>query len=114
MNELTAQIANLKNVTERLSWDSLKQREYLEKLGTFPLVDELALEFGDVVVLVPNLLQHEMLTPVAVRGLKKVEEQLSIMSDRAEVWTPEALANAVEWKDLRSLAKQALVQLMSE
>ncbi len=91
---------NLRQTLERLAASGDEQREYLQQIGSFPSLDELALEFDD---------EFQCVRAVASVALGKVDEQLSIMSG-ADLWKPEAL-DGNEWARVRVLAGAALMEL---
>ena len=101
---------------ERLSWSSEKQVEYLRNLGLLPLVDELALEFDDVVGLVPQYVNEGRLSNVQADSIYRLDDLLNTMSgkDNAHLWTEEALVNNELWNTVREHAKHALKLLDSE
>lgn len=95
----------------RLARPPESQIAYLETLGTWPSADELALELDDVAgeVLGPPALLSEHQKSV-VRALDKQLGEMS-GSDRAELWSEEALRTSPEWERVRSLARSALREL---
>ena len=97
----------LVEVVKRLAASSDEQAGYLRLLGTFPSLDELALEFDD-------LCGSQGTTVPASRwreSLAKLDAALSAMSgtEHAYLWTAEAL-DRPEWAEIRALARDALQQ----
>ncbi len=97
---------DLKATVERLAAPADRQLEWLGELGTFPSLDELALEFDDEFGRVRPLLEKGA---VSMPGLAALDAQLSLMSgpENAELWRPEAL-DGPEWARVRELATGAL------
>jgi hypothetical protein len=97
----------LRQTVERLAAPAADQREWLQRMRTFPSLDELALEFDDEIQRVrgagPSL---------ASPALSELDKQLSAMSgtDNGKLWRPEAL-DGDEWARVRALAAAALSEL---
>jgi hypothetical protein len=85
-----------------LADDPLAQERYLREIGTWPSLDELALELDDAP---PRAAE----TPVP---LTLLSDRLDEMSGRANarLWEPEAL-HGPEWEEVRRLAAEALSAL---
>lgn len=104
-------LARLRSAVGRLAEPAVAQIAYLTDLGVAPLADELALELDDLLGMVfadPNLLsisQREALT--------RLDDTLKRMSgaENSDLWTTTALEHAVEWRELRDVARIALERL---
>ena len=94
----------------RLAAPAADQIAYLQRLGTAPSADELALELDDVVFLLPKLLDEGRITWQQADLTRTIERKLLAMSgeQRSHLWTVEALVTAEEWEDVRRLAAAAL------
>src|SRR5207244_10662977 len=94
----------LRAAVANLAADPDAQAAYLRGLGTWPSLDELALELDDVaeaaVVGAPTPLRE---------SVDRLSRRLDEMSGEANahLWQPSALY-APEWADVRSLAQRAL------
>jgi hypothetical protein len=91
---------------KRLAAPADEQVAYLRDLGSFPSLDELALEFDDVFG-PPGTPPPE--GPWA-DALSKLAAALNAMSgqENSHLWTADAL-NGPEWAEVRSLAREAIV-----
>ena len=78
-------------------------------------VDELALEFSDFALLLPQVRRAEMMSAEAASAIEAVDAQLDAMSgeEHAELWTVEAVRTSAEWTKVRELARTALRLLQS-
>ena len=85
----------LVEAVERLAAPADEQLAYLQNLGTYPLLDELALEFDDAFG------PSRSASPASpwAGELKRLDAKLSAMSgpDNAPLWTPQAL-HGPEWE----------------
>jgi hypothetical protein len=94
----------LREALERLAADPEAQARYLRQLGSWPSLDELALELDDVAVA-----SGSWASP-ALRGLVRLlSTKLDEMSGEANarLWQSEAL-HTEEWAGVRALAAKAL------
>lgn len=94
----------LKQVVGRLAATPSEQVEYLATLGVLPSADELALEFDDVVALLPRLVDEGNLTPERYEAIEALRRKLSEMSNRQDVWTEVSLRSHPDWAEVRRLA----------
>ena len=103
----------LKESLELLASDFRAQVHYLQTQGVPAGADELAENFADEALLVPQLLKRKMITPLAAAEIDKLEELLSSMSggSNAPLWTTEALEQSHEWALVRKQARNALNEL---
>jgi len=105
-----------------LASDAEDQVEHVKKLFRVageidPLfnVDELALEFSDFALLLPQVVRADMVSAEAAGAIEAVDGQLDAMSgeEHAELWTVEAVRTSAEWTKVRELARTALRLLES-
>jgi hypothetical protein len=109
MNHLTTQ--RLTTAVKNLSLSKNEQEEYLRRLGTYPSLDELALEFDDVYQLyIDGDVRQE--NPVLMWSLKELNDKLDSMSKTTNltIWHADALDNS-DWSSIRSLSQHALYHL---
>lgn len=92
-----------------LALDAVQQEAWLASLGPVS-VDELALEFTDRYLLVPQWTDAGWLPRDAEATFGAVDAALSTMSgaENAHLWTIEAVHRAREWANVRELAAHAL------
>lgn len=92
-----------------LALPSVDQRKILVDLGVAPSVDELALLFDDVVVLLPAFEEAGWLNAGELVQLREIERLLSALTDtgRSEVWDVEALDGS-SWNAIRDRAQRFL------
>src|SRR5574341_1587583 len=95
-----------------------EQIEYLKGYRVLPGIDELALEFDDVYVMVPQLVEQGLITTEQCEAVDSLSDKLKVMSgmQNAHLWTPDALISSPEWADIRRLASTAkrLLQCRSD
>jgi hypothetical protein len=94
----------LHEALERLASDPETQARHLRQLGSWPSLDELALELDDVAAA-----SESWASPTLGHRLRLLSTKLSEMSGEANahLWQAEALHTA-EWADIRDRAAQAL------
>lgn len=98
---------------ERLSASADEQESYLNSLGVLPLVDELALEFDDVVK--ENLSEDGgFLSSEEVDAIKDVDRLLAEMSKEGKesLWTLDLLKTDQHWNEIRLAAQKAREVMM--
>jgi hypothetical protein len=97
--------AMLADALAHLAADAREQEAYLRELGTWPSLDELALELDDVT-------GASEAPAETVKRLRLLAEKLAEMSGQvnARLWEPDALSSH-EWEEVRRLAKDALAAL---
>jgi hypothetical protein len=112
------------NRIERIKWPltllamtSDEQLQYIKELGTYPLIDELALEFDDVYRLfefIEETDEFELLPSQALSGLKEIDLALDKLSDPEELfsWYEDGLLDP-RWDAIRSQARSILEILES-
>jgi hypothetical protein len=109
------QARRLLRVTEILALGADDQLDYLHGLGIEGLVDELALQFDDSFVVLPELRLNGLVSEDAERALQKVDEQLVAMGETGpDVWTEPVLANSEDWRRVRTLAATAAATLRGD
>jgi succinate dehydrogenase/fumarate reductase flavoprotein subunit len=103
----------LRTVISRLAAGADEQRNYLQRLGTSPSADELALEFDDVLSARFAPGRQEALDPKALQQIQELDAVLRDMSgaDNAHLWTVDALETSAEWSRVRQLAAAVLAVL---
>ena len=113
MKDRNALEPELYHALRRLSVPASDQIEYLRKLGTFPSIDELALELDDVIFVVRTFLSRGVLTADEAEAIYAVSRKLKSMSGQrnARLWTEEALRESEDWADVRSMAASTLQSL---
>ncbi len=99
-------VDELSQILERLASPPQAQIDYLKHLGVAPLADELALEFHDLHLLVPQLAAQRVLTPQQSEALDAVGRQLDAMSacQDTSLWGEDALRRHPDWVEVRRLA----------
>ncbi|TDB80673.1 hypothetical protein [Micromonospora sp. KC721] len=107
---MTSVLCELTRVVARLALAADDQREYLRRIGTGGLADELALQLEAVVVLLEPLEEAGLVDPAQAALARRIDEMLDLMSgaQKAHLWEPEALSMAPEWVEVRALAKEFL------
>lgn len=88
------------------------QARYLHEIGVGvgPQADELALEFDDLVLLLPQHVERGTVTGEESTAVVNVQRQLDVLQTRNEegVWYVEALATEPAWAEVRRFAAKAL------
>jgi hypothetical protein len=108
-------VEELCQVLVRLASPSQAQIDYLQHLGVAPLADELALEFHDLYLLVPQLAAQRMLTHQQRKAVEAVSRKLDDMSicQEPSLWAEDALRSHPDWVEVRRLAAIAAKALRS-
>lgn len=91
---------------KRLAAPADEQIAYLRRLGSFPSLDELALEFDDMFGPAGTLPEG---SPEWVEALRKLDQRLDEISghENEHLWLAQAL-EGTEWTEVRDLARNAL------
>jgi hypothetical protein len=99
-------VDELCQILERLASPPQAQIDYLRNLGVAPLADELALEFHDLYLLVPQLAAQRVLTQQQSEAIDAVSRQLDAMSacQDTSLWMEDALRRHSDWVEVRRLA----------
>jgi hypothetical protein len=92
------------------------QRQWLDSLGLpgeVEIADELALEFDDGFLLLPQFVGHGWIAERTAGKLRELDSLLSAMSEpeNAAVWDVSVLGSAKEWAEVREKAVGALFDL---
>jgi hypothetical protein len=97
----------LRQALEHLAASAEAQESYLRELGTWPSLDELALELDDVAQA-----SEASATPELRQTVQRLDQKLNEMSGErnAPLWEPQALDGS-EWAEVRQLAAEALAAL---
>lgn len=98
----------LRTALQRLASSPADQETFLRELGTAPSVDELAIEFSDMLGVLQGSLEEPALS-LAIR-LDRYLEGIS-GGEHADLWTVSALHSAQEWARVRRLAGEVLEAL---
>lgn len=100
-------LSDLRASTRLLAEDPGEQLRYLPALGTLPLTDELAIQFGDAVLLLNQVLDAGLVSEETAAELRTIDEKLKAISgpSNSRYRTPEALGESVEWREFRQLAR---------
>jgi hypothetical protein len=98
--------AMLREALLRLASEPASQAGYLRQLGSWPSLDELALELDDVADAGRRELPAE-----PRRVLDELDALLDSMSAEPALWDGGALDTAPEWQRVRELARHALTAL---
>ena len=87
-----------------------KQVRYLVNLGIKGNVDELALEYDDVMRLAQDQLDLGQITRFQYDSMQRSDQKLDEMSssDKAYLWTEKALYDDREWSEVRKMAIECL------
>lgn len=89
-----------------------QQAKWLDSLGLVASwnVSELAMEFDDGLLLMPQWVSAGWVSEQSVASLKALDSALNDMSGEgnAALWTRDALAKHSAWEGVRSLATDAL------
>lgn len=102
---------NLRKLLEVLASDPERQLEWVRADGSYPSMDELALDFAYELDRVRPRAEGDQAS-AADRAMLAVDRQLHQMSGpaNAALWGPEALGGP-EWARVRELASAALDEL---
>ncbi len=97
---------------KRLAAPAEAQVAWLKELGTYPSLDELALEFDDEFARVRSG-QADHLSPDALGALFELDQELDRISGaaNARLWDPESL-DGPEWRAIRELAARAAAAMV--
>ncbi len=108
-------VEELRQVLVRLASPSQAQIDYLQHLGVAPLADELALEFHDLYLLVPQLAAQKVLTHQQSKAVDAVSRKLDDMSTCQDPsrWMEDALRSHPDWVEVRRLAAIAAKAIRS-
>jgi hypothetical protein len=104
-------LANFLRAIARLALPASTQIDYLRAIGAAPSADEMALEFNEGFVLVPQFVDAGWLSASDTEALRELHKILAEMSgsEQAELWTEDALRNASAWENVRTVAQGFLM-----
>ncbi|MGE0599378.1 MAG: hypothetical protein AB7J35_06955 [Dehalococcoidia bacterium] len=88
------------------------QKAWLKRVGTYPLADELVLEFDDCAVLTNQLVQSRALSEATASAIDGVAKAIDRLQSVETDWDAEALADSMEWSRVRRAAGFALVEIV--
>ncbi len=96
-------LSHLRASTRLLAEEPEEQIRYLSALGTLPLTDELAIQFGESVLLLDQLVAARLVSEETAAELRQIDRRLAAISgpSNARYWTPEALQESEEWQEIR-------------
>jgi hypothetical protein len=99
--------ARLREALQQLAADAESQESYLRRIGTWPTLDEVALDLDDVAEAAAPAL-----SPIVRERVESVSRKLAEMSGESNLslWEPEALRGR-DWAKVRALAADALSAL---
>ncbi len=91
---------------------AMDAKEQITKLKGTVVADELASDFSEIgMMYAKELLESEWITQEQYAIVKSIDEMLTNMSKRNELWTEEALLNAEEWQNCRKESR-ILLQIL--
>jgi hypothetical protein len=93
-----------------LSWPADRQLDYLRRAAPEASVDELALEFDDVVGIVDDAQRAGWLTEQDTSRIRALSAELGRISGIGSFWTEQAIRESQEWEQIRSLARSVIVR----
>ena len=89
------------------------QQEWLRSIGTFPLADELAIEFDDWAGLLPKFERDGLVDEASAGAVREVAAALDQLQDEfgesEDAWIASKLAASPMWEAVRRAAGHALV-----
>ena len=102
-------LAALKETVANLAATPLEQENYLRHIGTWPSLDELALEFDDAWRLLPGLVAAGFLDPALSAPMAELDRMLDVISgsENEPLWYDKAL-DGPEWLAIRKKANECL------
>lgn len=113
LEEYEGSLRWLRESLELLAAQPSDQDGYLRTLPSYPLIDELALEYGDFSTQIDGIEEVNLISASAAEAMRHVNDMLESMSgpENMALWTPKALYSAPQWKTIRELAAHALSEL---
>ena len=102
--------AQIERTLKVLASSAEDQQKYLERLGTAPSADELALELDDFVAMLPAAVRDGVLSEEQAAAVRRVNDFAGSFSgkENAALWRVDQLASASQWEEVRRLARVAL------
>jgi len=101
------QLEQVRSALELIAADPQEQMDRLERLGTAPSLDEIALEFEDAHALIPGLVRRGAVPRQLEQVLTEIEADIQEMTRHPDLWSRQAI-DGPQWRSLRALGKQAL------
>ena len=96
----------LLRVLKNLAAPKQQQIAYLQQLGTFPLFDEIALEFEDIFAIIKSKKYRSLLK--FMKLLQNLSENLENMSE--EEWIADTMTEKC-WDRVRDVAREAFIKV---
>jgi hypothetical protein len=105
--------ARIERILEVLASSATDQQTYLERLGSSPNADELALELDDCVAMLPAAVRDGALSEEQAAAIRQVSDFTGSFSGRENtaLWHVDQLGSASQWTEVRRLAIVALQTL---
>ena len=98
-------ISEILKTIENLSLSSEAQIKYLKNLGTYPSVDELAIEFDDAFVTLKGRINEKL---EEIESLNSLLDELNNKGD-TDIWNVKSL-DTPPWEEIRKLAESILLK----
>ena len=102
-------LAQLLQATQLLAADYSTQRSLLPDFVHLP--DELALIYGDAILLLDQIIQTELITTHQAVLFREIDGLLDSMEQQKYLWTEDALLSQAEWNTVRHKARNLLDSL---
>lgn len=84
----------------------------IERLKGTVVADEIASDFSDISLKYVNILfENEWITEEQYQDFLEIDKKLDEMSDNKNLWDEDALKNAEEWKECRTMGIRLLKSL---
>ena len=84
----------------------------IERLKGTVVADEIASDFSDISLKYVNILfEDEWITEEQYQDFLEIDKKLDEMSDNKNLWDEDALKNAEEWKECRTMGIRLLKSL---
>lgn len=98
------------DIVKQISMDAKNQ---IAKLKGTVVADEIASDFSDIGMMYAKvLLENKWMTQEQYNLAKSIDEMLTSMSKKRELWTEDALLNAKEWEYCRKQGELLLKSLI--
>lgn len=97
---------------ENVEQVALSYEEQIEKLKGTVVYDEIATDFSEIgLFYAKKLLTCDWITKEQYSLAQSIDIKFDEMSLKQELWSDEALSEAVEWEECREIAKALLLTL---
>ncbi len=102
--------AQIERTLNTLASSAEDQQKYLERSGTAPSADELALELDDFVPMLPSAVDDGVFSEEQAAAIRQLSDFTASFSgkENAALWRVDQLASASQWEEVRRLARKAL------